>query len=125
MRKKISFSFTNLEGASRQWEEVEIEMPWGHVSGKWYGNRSEKPIIALHGWLDNAATFDRLIPLLPQKVAIFSIDLPGHGRSSHFPKGIHYYIYWDYIPVIRRIIKHFGWQMVTILGHSMGGGIGK
>lgn len=60
-------------------------MPWGHVSGKWYGSRDEQPMLALHGWLDNCGTFDRLIPLLPTKIPVFSIDLPGHGRSSHFP----------------------------------------
>lgn len=107
----------------RQCEEVEIEVSWGRVCGKWYGNRNEQPILAIHGWLDNAGTFDRLIPLLPASIPVFSIDLPGHGHSSHIPLGMHYHIYWDYIPVVRRIVKHFCWQNIKLLGHSMGGGV--
>nr|XP_055325850.1 probable serine hydrolase [Sitodiplosis mosellana] len=107
----------------RQWEEVKIEMPWGHVSGKWYGNRNEQPILAFHGWLDNAGTFDRLIPLLPEKIPVFSIDLPGHGQSDHFPTGMNYHLYWDYISVVRRIVKHFGWQKLKMIGHSMGASV--
>nr|CAH7753933.1 unnamed protein product [Callosobruchus chinensis] len=35
--------------------------------------------------MDNAGAFDNLIPLLPHKFRYVCIDLPGHGRSSHFP----------------------------------------
>lgn len=108
---------------ARPWEEFNFDVPWGHVAGKWYGNRDEQPILALHGWLDNAGTFDRLIPLLPQKMPVLSIDLPGHGRSSHFPPGMNYHLFWDYIPVVRRLVKHFGWQKMKLIGHSMGGGV--
>lgn len=31
----------------------------------------------LHGWMDNAGTFDTLIPLLPKELSYLSIDLPG------------------------------------------------
>lgn len=104
----------------RQWEEIKIEMPYGHLSGKWYGNQNEQPVLALHGWMDNAGSFDRLIPLIPKNIPVLSIDLPGHGHSSHLPPGAYYHIFWDYAPVIRRIVKHFGWQNVKLLGHSMG-----
>ncbi|XP_055325851.1 probable serine hydrolase, partial [Sitodiplosis mosellana] len=88
-----------------------------------YGNRNEQPILAFHGWLDNAGTFDRLIPLLPEKIPVFSIDLPGHGQSDHFPTGMNYHLYWDYISVVRRIVKHFGWQKLKMIGHSMGASV--
>ena len=41
----------------------------------------------MHGYMDNAGTFDRLIPLLPDKFYVVAIDLPGHGFSSHVPYG--------------------------------------
>lgn len=54
--------------------------------GKWWGPRDKQPIIAIHGWQDNAGTFDPLIELLPKDLSILCIDLPGHGLSSHIPK---------------------------------------
>lgn len=113
----------DTEAEDRQWEEVTIEMPWGHVCGKWYGDRDVQPVLGLHGWQDNAGTFDRLMPLLPKNIAVFNIDLPGHGRSSHFPIGKHYYLFWDYVCVVRQIVKHFGWHNIKLLGHSMGAGV--
>lgn len=107
----------------RSTEEIEIPMPWGMVAGKWWGPRQKQPVLALHGWQDNAGTFDRLCPLLPDEIPILAVDLPGHGKSSHYPKGMHYYIFWDGIALIRRIVKYFGWDKVTLLGHSLGGAL--
>lgn len=107
----------------RSFEEIEIPVPWGYVAGKWYGNRKQQPLIALHGWQDNAGTFDRLVPLLPQHISVLCIDLPGHGRSSHYPPGMNYYVFWDGISLIRRIVKHFGWEKVKLMGHSLGGAL--
>lgn len=104
-------------------EEIEIPVPWGHVAGRWWGPRNQQPIIAIHGWQDNAGTWDNLIPLLPVTTSVLCIDLPGHGLSTHFPSGMSYYIFWDGIVLVRRIIKHFKWSKVTLMGHSLGGAI--
>lgn len=93
------------------------------VLGKWWGPRNRQAILALHGWQDNAGTFDSLAPLLPEHLPLFCIDLPGHGLSSHYPQGMSYYIFWDGISVIRRIVKFFQWEKVTLLGHSLGGAL--
>ena len=53
-----------------------------------------KKILCLHGWLDNAASFNRLAPLLldsfpvsdeqqQQPMEILALDFPGHGLSGH------------------------------------------
>lgn len=104
-------------------QEIEIPVPWGHVSGKWWGPRSREPILALHGWQDNAGTWDNLIPLLSPKLAVLCLDLPGHGFSTHYPPGMQYYLFWDGVPLIRRIVKYFGWSKISLLGHSMGGAL--
>lgn len=80
-------------------------------------------MIAIHGWQDNAGTFDTLAPLLYKDVPLLCIDFPGHGLSSQFPKGQYYYLFWDGIQVLRRIIKHYGWNKVKLLGHSLGGAV--
>ena len=72
-----------------------------------------QPIIAIHGWQDNAMTFWTLAPLLSKDVSILSIDLPGHGHSSQFPPGQFYYIFWEGVIVLRRIIKHYKWDKVS------------
>lgn len=92
-------------------------------TGKWWGPRNQQPILALHGWQDNAGTFDRLCPLLPADRAILCIDLPGHGRSTHYPTGMQYYLFWDGIALVRRIVRHFNWERITLLGHSLGGAL--
>jgi pimeloyl-ACP methyl ester carboxylesterase len=33
-------------------------------------------------------------------------------------------MWWDGLIVVRRIVKHYQWEKVTILGHSLGGTIG-
>jgi len=71
-----------------------------------------QPIVAIHGWQDNSGTFDKLAQLL-SNVAILSIDLPGHGISSHLPLGQFYYIFWDGVLTLRRIVKYYKWNKVS------------
>lgn len=105
-------------------EEVKIPVPWGHIAGKWWGSRNTQPAIALHGWQDNAGTFDTLAPLLKKEgISVLCIDLPGHGFSSHYPQGQYYYIFWDGLHFLRRIVQYFKWDKITLIGHSLGGGI--
>lgn len=81
--------------------------------GKWWGSKDAQPILALHGWQDNAGTYDKLAPILAQKIAILSIDLNGHGHSSHLHDGTFYYVFWDGIILVRRVIKHYKWDKVS------------
>ncbi|XP_012273113.1 probable serine hydrolase [Orussus abietinus] len=104
-------------------EEIQIPVPWGHISGKWWGSTTQQPIVALHGWQDNAGSFDRLAPMLCKEMPILSIDLPGHGFSSHHPEGQFYYMFWDGVIVLRRLVKYYKWNKVKLLGHSLGGAI--
>lgn len=69
--------------------------------------------MALHGRQDNAGSFDKLVPLLPDDVSVLCLDMPGHGLSSHYPKSQYYYVYWDGVVLLRRIVKHFNWTKVS------------
>ncbi|NVJ49134.1 MAG: alpha/beta hydrolase [Gammaproteobacteria bacterium] len=77
------------------------------------------PLLMLHGWLDNAATFAPLLPLLNNQ-HIFTLDFPGHGKSSHIPQGMAYH-FLDLVYVIQDLVAHFSWAQFAIVGHSMGG----
>ncbi|XP_012240946.1 probable serine hydrolase isoform X2 [Bombus impatiens] len=104
-------------------EDIQIPVPWGIISGKWWGPKGIQPIVALHGRQDNAGSFDTLIPLLSDEISVLCLDMPGHGLSSHYPKCQYYYVYWDGIILLRRIVKYFKWTKVKLLGHSLGGAI--
>lgn len=103
-------------------EEIVIQTPHLRLTGKRWGTDGGLPVLGLHGWLDNANTFDRLAPLLPQ-LELVSLDLPGHGKSDHRPAGMRYH-YTDYLDDVMAAADTLGWERFTLLGHSMGAGIG-
>lgn len=79
------------------------------------------PVLAVHGWLDNAASFDALARHLPQ-CRIIAVDLPGHGRSGHRPAGTWYHNV-DYCHELLELLDQLGWQDSVWLGHSLGGAL--
>jgi pimeloyl-ACP methyl ester carboxylesterase len=99
-------------------EEIRLRLPHIEVAAHLYGPEDGQPVIALHGWLDNAATFSRLAPLL-EGIRIVALDLPGHGHSDHRPAGAPYNI-WDYAYDVLQTAEQFGWKRFSLLGHSMG-----
>ncbi|XP_038110222.1 probable serine hydrolase [Culex quinquefasciatus] len=105
--------------ATLEVEEVRIPVPYGEIAGKWWGPKDVRPIVALHGWQDNAGTFDTLIPMLPQHMSFLALDLPGHGLSSRIPDGMTYHTL-DSIYLLKRIMKQYRWNHISLLGHSMG-----
>lgn len=78
-------------------------------------------VLALHGWLDNLATFETLASCLPE-IRLIAIDFPGHGHSEHIEPGKAYY-FIDGLFLIDDLIEHFKLDSVNLLGHSMGGAI--
>lgn len=99
-------------------EEVRLSLPHIEVAAHLYGPENGQPVVALHGWLDNAATFSRLAPLL-DGLRIVALDLPGHGHSEHRPRGAAYNL-WDYAHDVLQTAEQFGWRRFSLLGHSMG-----
>ncbi|XP_037035055.1 serine hydrolase-like protein [Bradysia coprophila] len=107
----------------REVEEITIPVPWGHIAAKFWGPKHVRPILCLHGWQDNAGTFDSLIPMLPNHVSYLAIDLPGHGLSSRYPDGM-IYSHIDYLYTLVLICKKLQWEKVSLMAHSMGAIIG-
>ncbi|XP_055639569.1 probable serine hydrolase [Toxorhynchites rutilus septentrionalis] len=107
----------------REVEEVRIPVPYGEIAGKWWGPKDVQPIVALHGWQDNAGTFDTLVPLLPQHISFLAIDFPGHGFSSRIPDGMTYHTL-DSVYLLKLIMREYHWKKVSILAHSLGSIVG-
>jgi len=90
------------------------------LTGKWWGPQRVTPVLlCLHGYQDNAGTWDTLVPLLPPDISLLAVDFPGHGLSSHIPAGNVYHAL-DFVLTVQRIVEHFGWTRVSLMGHSFG-----
>ena len=101
--------------------EVVIETPYGRLTGLRGGNGT--PVLALHGWLDNAASW---IPLAPHlhDIDLVALDLPGHGTSPHLPVGAEYALAGT-VHTVLDAADALGWERFAVLGHSMGAAIGS
>ena len=102
-------------------EEKTFILPTGKVSALVWGPKDGYPVLAAHGWLDNAASFTPLAPLL-KNLRIVAIDLPGHGHSAHRPNES-YFHFVDYIVDIIALLDVLEWKTCALLGHSLGAAI--
>lgn len=88
------------------------------LAGLSWGEPGEKPLLALHGWLDNAASFALLAPLL-DGYHVVALDLTGHGQSGWRSADASYQI-WDDLPEILGVVDALGWETFDLCGHSRG-----
>ncbi|XP_029446234.1 serine hydrolase-like protein 2 isoform X2 [Rhinatrema bivittatum] len=103
--------------------EMRLPVPLGFLAAKAWGPPEGRPVLCLHGRLDNANTFDRLIPLLPTDCYYVALDFSGHGLSSHWAAGFMYH-HFNYVLDVLRAVEALNWSRFTIMGHSLGGLIG-
>ncbi|MBC3236145.1 alpha/beta hydrolase [Pseudomonas lurida] len=99
-------------------EEVRLGLPHIELAAHLFGPEDGLPVIALHGWLDNANSFARLAPKL-QGLRIVALDMAGHGHSAHRPTGAGYAL-WDYVFDVLQVAEQLGWKRFALLGHSLG-----
>lgn len=79
------------------------------------------PVLALHGWLDNAHSFLPLSRYLDD-CDLVAIDFPGHGQSGQRPAGERYH-FDDYVFDVLAIADDLQWESLHLLGHSLGGAV--
>src|SRR5580704_16460511 len=89
------------------------------IACKIWGKAENPPIVALHGWLDNANSFDPLAEYLKNNYYFIAVDLPGHGYSSHLPLSSNYH-FIDGVLIVVQIINALKLDKVHLIGHSMG-----
>ena len=101
--------------------ELTLEGLTGQISALELGSSEGSPLIGIHGWLDNAATF---VPL-SQHLGHYRwlcLDMPGHGKSDPRPEGSTYH-FTDYVGDLFRAMSSLGIERCNLIGHSLGAGI--
>ncbi|MDN6180480.1 MAG: alpha/beta hydrolase [Halomonas subglaciescola] len=92
-------------------------LAWGRV---------DAPVwLALHGWLDNAASFSRLAPRLAKAldIRIVALDFRGHGHSTTSTDAKVDYALWDYCHDVLDAMDALGLSRAALMGHSMGAAV--
>lgn len=110
-----------IEGATA----LRLQIPGLEIAALALGDPSSpKRVLALHGWIDNAASHSFTAPALAARgYYVVCPDFPGHGHSSHrspadvYSAGSHALAAGD-------VVNALGWERFGICGHSMGAGIG-
>ncbi|HSO99830.1 MAG TPA: alpha/beta hydrolase, partial [Thioalkalivibrio sp.] len=107
----------------------EITWPLKHITLAglhWPAAKSDhhRPVVMIHGWLDNALSFARLAPALGHNREVYALDMAGHGHSGHRPPG-QGYLLMDYVADLAELIDslftNVSGGQVDLVGHSLGG----
>lgn len=101
--------------------EYQLEVHHCKISVIEWGNPDGEPVLCLHGWLDNAASFHYLAPLLTEnsRYRLIAIEFPGHGQSDHLHPAADYQ-FVSGISIIDSVIDILKLNKPKFLAHSMG-----
>lgn len=105
-------------------DERKREILNGHIATIEYGcsETAELSVVFLHGWLDNAASFESVMAslhALNPDWHLCAIDLPGHGLSSH-KEASNFYPFHDYIDDVYQFLANLSPNRLVLVGHSLG-----
>ena len=101
------------------------------VHARVHGPEAGPPVVLLHGWLDQAGSFDPLAALLAARgFKAIALDLRGHGDSSWAGAGAYYHLV-EYLGDLDGALVALGVtqsgksggsgaQPVRLVGHSLG-----
>ncbi|WP_031370594.1 alpha/beta fold hydrolase [Lysobacter antibioticus] len=100
-------------------QEFAVDSVFGRLAGLRNGQIGAPRLLALHGWLDNAASF---VPIAPwfEGFDLVAPDLPGHGASAHLPPAADYTLITAARAALA-VADALGWDRFHVLGHSLGG----
>jgi pimeloyl-ACP methyl ester carboxylesterase len=109
------------QGARAGLREFAADTDFGRLAGLRNDAAGAPRVLALHGWLDNAASFLPLQPHL-RGVELVAADLAGHGASAHLPPAAGYTVV-NAARSMFALADALGWQRFSLLGHSLGAAV--
>jgi pimeloyl-ACP methyl ester carboxylesterase len=99
--KKITIQLANKKLTALEWHSEQTPI-----------------ILALHGWLDNAASFAHLAPFI-SGYRFIALDLLGHGESDSLAESDDFGLL-SAAELIKDVITQLTQDKVILLGHSIG-----
>lgn len=91
------------------------------LAGREWGRPDELPVLAAHGWLDNAGSFDLLAPFLPG-CRLLALDAAGHGQSDFRSLDSGYNL-WQEVGDLVEVADQLGWETFRLIAHSRGAAV--
>jgi pimeloyl-ACP methyl ester carboxylesterase len=84
------------------------------------GDPSLPVLLLVHGITGSGSNWEPVIPALSRHAHVLAPDLLGHGESDK-PRGD--YSLGAFASGLRDLLHHLGHERVTVVGHSLGGGV--
>ncbi|MDE6238209.1 MAG: alpha/beta hydrolase [Muribaculaceae bacterium] len=84
------------------------------------GPDGAQPVILMHGWGCNYTTVASIANAINTKMKVYSLDLPGHGKSQEPPEpwGIE-----KFTQLVEKFMEQMNISNPVLIGHSFGGRI--
>jgi len=86
-----------------------------------WGNEDKPPLLLIHGSKDHARSWDWVARDLRRDYHVIAPDLRGHGDSAWVVGG--HYLVQEFVLDIAQLIQTLDLAPVTIVAHSLGGGV--
>lgn len=104
---------------SRRQAEPSGARTGGVAALRWGSASATQKLLAVHGRLDNAASFNFVGPIFAAAgYELVALDLPGHGHSPWKSDGI--YSLLSQSASVVQALDALGWSSCTMLAHSLG-----
>jgi pimeloyl-ACP methyl ester carboxylesterase len=100
--------------------KTEVTLHGHRVVYREAGDPALPVLLLIHGITSSSATWDPVIPALAEHAHVIAPDLLGHGESD---KPSTDYSLGAFANGLRDLLEQLGHERVTIVGHSLGGGV--
>ena len=111
-----------LDKSTPAWRDYPVTLKGGpHINLHKEASGSGKPVLLIHGFGNSIYVWRHLVPELEKQNQVIAIDLKGFGDSPK-PADDRYSVY-EQARLIHDYVVENDLKDVTIVGHSLGGGI--
>lgn len=101
-------------------DHTEVVLHGHRIAYRVAGDPDLPVLLLIHGITSSSATWDPVIPGLAEQAHVIAPDLLGHGDSDK-PRAD--YSLGGFASNLRDLLEHLGHDRVTVVGHSLGGGV--